>query len=139
MKTLQRIQELINSESAKVLSDDARMMSELLWEMLQRIDANMFAVLSDIEVLDHVLRVDVTTDETLIYQNNTDSLVTIKVYNTDPAQTVFVGKNGVAINGPGVPLFHEQSQRFTIASGDAIYGIIELGTVDVRYSVNMIT
>lgn len=135
MRTLETIQKFILERSAKVLTDDGRLISELLWEILQRLDAWIF---SSLEVLDHILRADITTAQTLIYSNNARNLVTVKIYNNDPAQTVYIGKNGVSIVGPGVPVFHESSQSFTIDSGDSLYGIVELGTVDIRYAINMI-
>lgn len=135
MRTLGKIQSDVNIGSAAVLTDDGRINSELLWEILQRIDAIMFAQISEIEVLDNVRQVDIATTETLIYQNNIDRPVTIKIYNTDPAQTLHVGKTGVTITGPGAPIFHESNMKLTVDSGDAVYGICELGTIDVRYSV----
>jgi hypothetical protein len=135
MRTLDAIQEHVNEGSAKVVSYDARLTCELLWEILQRMDGLLFAVYSEIEILDHCLRVNVTVAQTLLYQNNTNKPVTLKLYNTDPAQTVFIGKNGVTIIGPGIPLFTERDMRVTVSPGDSIFGIVELGTVDVRYSV----
>jgi hypothetical protein len=137
MRRLDVIQKYVNPESQKVLTDDARMMSELLWEIVQRLDAMMRVDLSNIEVLDYCLRVNITPAGVLIYQNNTSGFVTLKLYNTDPAQTVFIGKNNVTITGPGIPLFHETDMRVTVAAGDSLWGIVDLGTVDVRYSVNM--
>lgn len=134
MRTLEKIQSDVNLGSQEVLTDDGRITSELLWEILQRIDKLMFAQLSEIEVLDNITQVDITTVETLIYMNNTDKPVTLKIYNTDPAQTVHIGKTGVTITGPGAPIFHESSMKLTIDAGDAVYGIVELGTVDIRYS-----
>lgn len=137
MRTLEKIQNDVLSGSQKVMSDGDKVLGELLWEILQRIDKLMFVAYSDIEVLDHVVQITITTVETLIYQNNTDKIVTLKIYNTDPAQTVHIGKQGVTIAGPGAPIFHEESMKVAINSGDRIYGIVELGTVDVRYSVYM--
>jgi len=135
LRTLEKIQSDILSGSQKVMSDGDKVLGELLWEILQRIDKLMFVAYSDIEVLDHVVQINITTVETLIYQNNTDKIVTLKIYNTDPAQTVHIGKQGVTIVGPGAPIFHEESMKVTVNSGDRIYGIVELGTVDIRYSV----
>jgi len=135
MRTLEKIQSDVNLGSQEVLTDEGRLTGELLWEILQRIDKMMFMFISDIEVLDNVSQINIATTETLIYQNLIDKPVTIKVYNTDPAQTVHVGKTGLTITGPGAPIFHESSMKLTVDSGDAIYGIVELGTVDVRYSI----
>lgn len=134
MRTIDKIQSDVNVGSQEVLTDDGRITSELLWEILQRIDKLMFAQLSEIEVLDNITQIDIATVETLIYQNNIDMPVTLKIYNTDPAQTVHIGKTGVTITGPGAPIFHESSMKLTVDSGDTIYGIVELGTVDIRYS-----
>lgn len=137
MRTLEKIQADVLAGSQKVMSDGDKVLGELLWEILQRMDNLMFVAYSDIEVLDHVVQVNIATVETLIYQNNTDKIVTLKIYNTDPAQTVHIGKAGVTITGPGAPIFHEESMKVAVNSGDRIYGIVELGTVDVRYSVYM--
>lgn len=136
MRTLEKVQADILAGSQKVMSDGDKLLGELLWEILQRIDKLMFIAYSDIEVLDHVERVDVTTVETLIYQNNTEKPVTLKIYNTDPAQTVHVGKQGITISS-GAPIFHEESMKITVSAGDRVFGIVELGTVDVRFSVFM--
>lgn len=137
MRTLEKIQSDVNTGSQEVMTDGERVIGELLWEILQRIDKLMFMGYSDIEVLDHVVQINITTVETLIYQNNTDKVITLKIYNTDPAQTVHIGKQGVTIIGPGAPIFHEESMKVAVNSGDRIYGIVELGSVDVRYSVYM--
>lgn len=134
MRTLEKIQADVLSGSQGVMTDGERVLGEILWEILQRIDKLMFVSYSSIEVLDHIVQINVTTVETLIYQNMSDKMVTLKLYNTDPAQTVHIGKAGVTITN-GAPLFHEQSMPITVNSGDSIYGIVELGTVDVRYSV----
>lgn len=136
MRTLEHIREIINKGSAAVMSDADRLKAELLWEILQRMDF-LVAGLLGLEILDHVINVDITTTETLIYQNLIDRIVAIRIYNTDPAQTVHIGKKGVAVSY-GVPLFHEQSMSVRIEPGQAIYGIVTLGSVDVRYSVSPI-
>ena len=136
MRTLESIYEIVNKGSAKVISDGDRLKVELLWEILQRMDFLVVGLLG-IEVLDYVVNIDIGTTETLIYHNVTDRIVSIRIYNTDPAQTVHLGKTGVTINN-GVPIFHEQSLSARVEPGDSIYGIVTLGSVDVRYSVSPI-
>jgi len=137
MRKLQFIADNLMAGSEDVLTDGERIISELLWEILQRLDIQKDCCLSDIEVLDRCLRVDVGVAQTLIYQNSTNMFVTLKIYNTDAAQTVSLGKNGVTTVGPSVPLFHEHDMRITVDPGDSIYAIVDLGVVDIRYSVNM--
>ena len=134
MRTLEKIQADVLSGSQEVMTDGEKVLGEILWEILQRIDKMMFVSYSSIEVLDHIVQINITTVETLIYQNMSNKMVTLKLYNTDPAQTVHIGKQGVTVSS-GAPLFHEQAMPITVNAGDSIYGIVELGTVDIRYSV----
>ena len=137
MRNLTGISKYILAGSASLLSDDGRMVTELLWEIVQRLDYVMSTAISDIEVLDHVERKTITTTETRIYQNNSPNIVTVKIYNIDPAQTVYVGKRGITILNASIPVFHESHQRISIAPGETCYGIVAAGTGDIRLSVNM--
>jgi len=80
--------------------------------------------------------------QVLIYQNNTDRPVTVKLTNSDPISdpisTIFLGKNGKAVIGR-FPFFAGTNMRITVAPGDNICGITDVGidrsVVDIECEV----
>lgn len=79
--------------------------------------------------------VDVTASATLIITHNAKRKE-LWICNTSNSTTVYVGENSDVTPQTGFPLFAWQSQSRTKGFGTylgSIYGVVNSGTVEVRY------
>lgn len=118
-------------EPVRAYTCDALLLAELLIQLIARLDYALDRWQSQQYVLSRVQNVVVGTDPTLLYENSHPYPITLEIFNLDPAQTVFIGRQAVTIY-TGVPIFPESGRKVTIESGDHLYAVVEAGTVNVR-------
>lgn len=103
--------------------------TDAILELIERTDvyANMEFLLAQ------TTHVEVGSTPTLIFRNAGNKRILLEVFNTDPAQPVWISL-GKTRRPAGLPIFPESSQKVAVPSGQNLYGVVEGGTVDVRFA-----
>jgi len=126
----QSVDELLQ-QGRHIYSCDTVLLAELLLQLIARLDYFITVWQTQQYVMARTQPIRIGTEPTLIYRNSLPYPITLEVFNLDPAQTVFIGQEGVTVSG-GVPVFPESGRRVTVEPGKSLYGIVEAGEVDVR-------